>query len=65
MQKENFISLNCESCGATVPVRVNQKNYICEFCGRTFIYENPAGTPQTPQELQRLANQQQLIGDDW
>ena len=65
MQKENFVSLNCESCGAPVPMGINQKNYTCKFCGRTFVYKNPAGAPQTPRELQRLENEQQLAGDDW
>ena len=61
---ENFVSLSCPSCNASVRVDANKKTATCEFCGREFTCQKALDSP--PYEAyQKYQYEKQLQGDDW
>jgi len=60
----DFVSISCPSCNASVSVNLNQKTGTCEYCGREFVSQNALDSPQ-PKDYQEQQNEKQLQGDDW
>ena len=61
---DNFVSLSCPSCGASISININQKTGTCEYCGREFACQNALNSPQH-KGYQQYQNETQLQGDDW
>ena len=60
----NFVSITCPYCDASVSVNIMQKTGVCEFCGREFVCQNALDSPQY-KDHQQYQNEKQLQGDDW
>ncbi|MCL2383707.1 MAG: hypothetical protein FWC79_06235 [Oscillospiraceae bacterium] len=61
---DNFVSLECPSCGAPVEVNVKEKTGFCKYCRRKFACKEALNSPQY-KDYQEYQNKKQLEGDEW